>query len=137
MVSSNLRPKASLPVSWRKSVVPGTGATPTSDPILINYGTTPRHRFLEKEKDSTDPPASTHAHSTGGGARILRTRSADTPGDSCSGGWVHGMEEVQDALSLSLCECAFALELEDDRFLRFSSPSGTERIHLPKTLAVH
>ena len=47
------------------------------------------------------------------------------------------MEEVQDALSLSLCECALALELEDNRILHFSSQSSAERIYSSKTLAVH
>ncbi|KAJ1490608.1 hypothetical protein T484DRAFT_1743418 [Baffinella frigidus] len=132
LLHSNRRPDQSLPLSLCESVVADScstaGATPTSDPILINSGATPRHHFFyhggpveEKER----------AHSTGG-ARVLRTRSArvDVPGGSCSGDWVHVMVEVVDAPSLSLCDCAFALELEDDRILRLSSGAG--RIHSPK-----
>jgi hypothetical protein len=105
------------------------GATPDGMSTMIrNGGATPRHLLFPEHAGPAEEDEPARA---AGGAyrRFRRTRSSREGLVAPCGGQaeVHDMEEVDDSLSLSLCDCAFALEMEDDRFLRFSFGSEPVR----------
>jgi len=135
---------SSLPASW-KHIADGfstAGGTPACTmPMMREAFSTPSHNpsdncELVEELERT--------HNTGSSAHILRTRSGrgdashteteelndnkssmkwSTSSSKSSSTSTSAMEEVDDLLSLSLADTAFAFEFEEDCFLRFCSAS--------------
>ena len=131
----------SLPAS-RKNIVDGAfstaGGTPARTiPMIRDMSSSPSHNPSDKNYESDEDVKRTH--DTASCAHIKPTRSGrgEASGTSSPNAMddhtssrkssTSAMEEVDDMLSMSLADTAFAFEFEEDCFLRFcSAPSCNE-----------